>query len=135
MTVIRLPWPPTECRPNFIRSNHWSKWRPKGTKYRETCWKLALEQGAHLIKWPGGPINLTYTFHPPPKCRWDDDAKESAFKTGQDGIAQAMGIDDKRFRVSKEHGDTVEGGCVVVRIIPPVVQIELRGTINEKGPL
>jgi len=128
--TITLPWPPTECRPNFIRSNHWSKWRPKGTAYRKTCWALALEQKVRHIKWPDGQIDLTYTFHAPPKCRWDDDAKEAAFKTGQDGIAEAMGVDDKRFRVTKKHGDPTEGGCVVVHIIPPVVEVEHRGVVS-----
>ncbi|WP_299949093.1 hypothetical protein [uncultured Ruegeria sp.] len=128
--TIKLPWPPTECRPNFIRSNHWSKWRPKGTAYKKACWALALEQGVNRIKWLDGPISLTYTFYPPRGCRWDDDAKEAAFKTGQDGIALAMGVDDGRFRVAKKHGGIVEDGCVVVQIIPPVVEIEHRGVIE-----
>lgn len=128
--LIRLPWPPTECRPNFIRSNHWSKWRRKGTKYFEMCRGLALEQGVHLHKWPAGKIHMTYTFCAPFKCKWDDDAKEGAFKTGQDGIASAMGVDDGRFLVTKEHGAPVEGGCVLVHIKPPVVSIPLRGKIG-----
>ena len=131
MTLIRCPWPPTELRPNFTRSNHWRKWRPINTAYRTTCWHEGLSQSIHMQAWPDGRIQLVYTFHPPKGCRWDKDAREGAFKAGQDGIADAMKVDDKRFDVKKIHGDPVEVGFVIVQIVTQSVEsIPFRGVIS-----
>lgn len=114
--ILWLPWPPTECRPNFMRANHWSKYSKKRTLYGNICWGLALEGGWHMPQWPGGDIHLVYEFWAPKGCRWDDDAKESAFKTGQDGLARAMGVDDKHLRVTYRHETSkTKQGSVVVR--------------------
>lgn len=114
--TISLPWPPTELRPNFKRSNHWSKYQPIVNRYRYACKVLGMEQRLHLMDWPEGEINLTYTFHAPKGCRWDRDAREAAFKAGQDGIADAMGVDDRHFRAENIHGEPVKNGAVVVTV-------------------
>jgi len=132
MLLIRCPWPPTELRPNFRNANHWSKWRPKVKPYKSAVWKLCLEQSVHSLSWPSNQrVELSYTFHAPDGCRWDRDARESAFKWGQDAIAETMRVDDKFFHVAKSHGDPVEGGCVMVEILTPAVQeIEAWGAVS-----
>lgn len=123
MTLIRCPWPPTELRPNFITSNHWSKWRFKVKPYKRFIDGLAKEQSVHMRKWPAGDIHLTYTFYPPKGCRWDDDAKEGAFKHGQDALADVMKVNDKHFRVEKLHIAERKGlGCVLVQILTEPVE-------------
>lgn len=49
-------------------------------------------------------INITYTR---PNNRWgnDHDNVEAAFKSGQDGIADALGIDDRYMRRIQTHSD------------------------------
>jgi lambda repressor-like predicted transcriptional regulator len=49
-------------------------------------------------------INITYTR---PNNRWgsDHDNVEAAFKPGQDGIADALGIDDRYIRRIQTHSD------------------------------
>ena len=114
--IIGCPWPVTQLRPNFIRGNHWSKVDKHIKAYRHTCWLLGLEQGAHLINWPKEPRSMTYTFHAPIGCRWDMDNREGAFKAGQDGIADAMSLDDQWFRPQKIHGKNMRTGCILVTI-------------------
>lgn len=71
------------------------------------------------------------TFYPPSAHKRDDDNLEAAFKAGRDGVAEAMGVDDNRFQVTREVGGVVSGGCVMVRIdTPAMATIPLRGVIT-----
>jgi hypothetical protein len=44
------------------------------------------------------------------------DNRIAQFKAGQDGIAQALAVDDSRFEPTYRRGDPVKGGKVVVEI-------------------
>jgi len=46
---------------------------------------------------PDGRLHLWITFRPPTKRLPDDDNMLARFKAYRDGIADALGIDDKRF--------------------------------------
>lgn len=66
-------------------------------------------------------INITYTR---PNNRWgsDHDNVEAAFKPGQDGIADALGIDDRYIRRIQTHSDepdTKKRGYVEIIITFP----------------
>ncbi|WP_341519847.1 hypothetical protein AABC73_14950 [Pseudomonas sp. G.S.17] len=69
------------------------------------------------MKAPTGELILSLEFMPPDFRRRDDDNLVAAFKSGRDGVAEALGIDDSRFatliKLSKE---TIKGGAVRVRI-------------------
>lgn len=112
MTTMTLPWPPAECNPNA--RGHWSKKSKAAKAYRAQCRLMTL---AAKIGRPAGPVLLCLEFVPPDKRRRDDDNLIAMFKSGRDGLADALGIDDSIFatqvRVSKE---TVKGGAVRVRI-------------------
>lgn len=41
----------------------------------------------------------------------------ASFKNGRDGLAQALGVDDKRFRIHPYVSDQV-GGMVKIRLSP-----------------
>jgi hypothetical protein len=41
-----------------------------------------------------------------------------AFKAGRDGVAEALGCDDYKFRPAYQFGEPVKGGKVVVEIRP-----------------
>lgn len=60
------------------------------------------------------PVNLI--FHPPDKHSRDLDNCLAAFKSGLDGIADALGINDKRFQILMRFGEPVRGGEVEVQI-------------------
>lgn len=112
MTLIRCPYPTKPLWPNS--RTHWGLKSRAAKSYRHACCILAKEQRVHMVQWPEGQIDIHLTFHP--SGNPDDDNLEAAFKSGRDGIADAMGVDDKRFKVTREVGEKVKGGCVLVQI-------------------
>lgn len=109
-----LPWPPKELTPNFKRRSHWTQYSKQTSLYRMACRALTLAE--KIPSPPEGPIPITITFHPPDRRRRDDDGMIGAFKAGRDGIADALRVDDHRFRASYIIGEPVKGGCVIVAI-------------------
>lgn len=85
---------------------------------RQTAVLLAYEAGWRNLRLPEGRLHLWINFYQAPrKVLPDDDNLLLRFKAYRDGIAQVLGIDDKRFIshpfVSNERRP---GGEVVVRI-------------------
>lgn len=111
MTELILPWPPKELSPNA--RGHWSKRAKAAKSYRKTCWALAKEAGIR-VDWEGD-VHLWLSFLPPDRRARDDDNLIASFKSGRDGLADALGIDDKRFR-SHPFVSTVILGKVLVRL-------------------
>lgn len=109
---VTLPFPPSVLNPN--RGGHWAKAAKAKREYRTTCWKLAVEAGAGGIKKPEGRLALFLDFYPPDRRKRDDDNMIAAFKSGRDGLADALGIDDKRFQVFPRVVEEVGG---MVRVI------------------
>lgn len=110
MNVV-LPWPPKDLSPNA--RVHWSRRSKAAKAYRAACWAACLEAGLRSIAWEG-EIHLWISFVPPDRRHRDDDNMISAFKSGRDGLADALKVDDKRFRIHPEISDKV-GGTVNVR--------------------
>lgn len=75
---------------------------------------LALAAGWRGIPWEGR-VHLWIDFYPPDKRHRDDDNMAAAFKSGRDGLADALKIDDKRF-ISHPYNTEKVGGIVKVRI-------------------
>ena len=110
MIRVALPWPPQPLWPN--RRAHWRKKSAVAKTYRAAAFYLC-KSAVGLIP-EGGPIQCSITFHPPDARRRDWDNMLAAIKSGLDGIAQAYGIDDSRFRPGLMVGDTVTHGMVEV---------------------
>jgi crossover junction endodeoxyribonuclease RusA len=114
---IELPFPPKELNPN--KRLHWRAKSQHAAGYKTMCFVLTKKQiwGIRpLFSETEGAINLKITFHPPDKRHRDDDNMVSSFKSGRDGVAEAMGVNDKRFRCSYEICDPTPGGKVVVMV-------------------
>ena len=110
--VVTLPWPPKGLSPNA--RTHWRKKAPIAKAYKQACWALTLEAGVVV---PDSPkLALWLDFVPPDKRHRDDDNIIAAFKSGRDGVALALGIDDKRFRCYPYVRDDQIGGFVRMRI-------------------
>lgn len=109
--TLVLPWPPKELSPNA--RVHWAKKSATAKRYRLACHVLTRQSG---IVAPEGVVSLVLTFCPPDRRRRDDDNCLSSMKAGRDGIADALGIDDSRFRTTICMGDPVPGGQVRVWI-------------------
>jgi crossover junction endodeoxyribonuclease RusA len=109
---VTLPWPPAACSPNA--RSHWSKKSKAARIYRAACHLLAKQAG---ITAPAGELLVVMEFVPPDARRRDLDNLLSSAKSGLDGLADALKVNDCRFipqlRMSKE---TTKGGAVRVRI-------------------
>lgn len=115
MKELILPWPSKDLSPNA--RVHWSKRSGASRLARYLAAVTALEAGCKRWPLPEGRLHLWVTFHPPTKRLPDDDNMLARFKPYRDGIADALGIDDKRF-VSHPLVSTEvrKGGQVVVRL-------------------
>lgn len=111
--VIDFPWPSSALSPND--RGHWSKKAKAAKAYRANCFWLTKAAGIE-IDWEG-EAHLWMTFFPPDRRARDDDNLIASFKSGRDGMATALGIDDKRFRIHPWVSDEViKGGCVRISI-------------------
>ena len=112
--MISLPWPAKELSPNA--RVHWSVRAKAAKAYREQAYYLA--RNAHLPHVAfDGPIGFQVKFCPPDKRHRDDDNLISAFKAARDGIADALGVNDRRFAASYLFDPTpIKGGAVIVTV-------------------
>ena len=112
MTEIRLPWPPSELSPNSRL--HWSSVARAKKIYRKACWAATLAAGASVS--PEGNLRAELIFYKPTRRDMDHDNLLARMKAGLDGVADALKIDDKRFKpVSVDVSDNT-GGFVIMRI-------------------
>ena len=110
--MIDLPWPPKELSPNA--RVHWTKKAKAAKAYRLECFILAKAAG---ITAPEGKILWTVEFFPPSRRAYDDDNLLARMKSARDGIADALGVDDRRFVTQFSVSETViKGGMVRVTI-------------------
>lgn len=111
MIELTLPWPPRALSPNA--RVHWAA-KSKVTKaYKHACWALCKESG--MVAPDSPKIAIWIDLYPPDRRNRDDDNMIAAFKAGRDGIALALGIDDKRFRCYPFVKDQI-GGMIKVRL-------------------
>ena len=99
---VRLPWPPSELRPN--RGGSWSKKAMARKAYRDRCYLETLIVKPGLEAVPEGPLSLTMRFCPPSRYKVPDaDNLVASMKGGIDGMCDALGFDDGRFVESHEY--------------------------------
>lgn len=110
---ILLAWPPKILNPNTRA--HWAAKNNAVKRYRDDCHWLTKAAGLR-VDWDGF-VHAWITFYPPDRRHRDDDNLIAAFKSGRDGMAKALGIDDKRLRIHPWLSDeVVKGGAVRVRL-------------------
>ncbi|HEX7853819.1 MAG TPA: hypothetical protein VF503_09005 [Sphingobium sp.] len=107
-------WPPVGLAPND-RLNPYAKNR-LAQQYKRECWAEAI--GAKLVVPAERPIRIQIDFFPPTRAARDDDNAIAAFKSGRDGIALALKIDDADFRIVPVWHEEPRS-CVVVTILEP----------------
>lgn len=113
---LTLPWPARALHPNA--RVHWRTKAAETKKARSAAFLLAREAGWMPGMVPAeGKLDLIVDFVPPDRRLRDDDGMPSAFKAWRDGLADALGIDDHRFRATTDLlDDPVKGGAVRVRV-------------------
>ncbi len=109
--ILTLPWPPTALSPN--QRLHWSKLAKAKKAYREACAWTAKEQGARRIE--ADKLHLSLTFYPPSRRAFDLDGLLSRMKSGLDGLADVLEVDDKHWSLSIARAEEI-GGMVKVEV-------------------
>jgi crossover junction endodeoxyribonuclease RusA len=110
--TITLPWPDKALSPNA--RVHWAV-KAKAVKAARQAAGWATKAAGVKVEGEGF-IYLQITFNPPSKRRHDLDNCVARAKSLFDGIADALGVDDSRFRYGFEFGESVKGGRVTVEI-------------------
>jgi crossover junction endodeoxyribonuclease RusA len=109
---IILPWPPSE-----LSGHSGGHWRTKAAiiaKHRR--WAFIAVKAVKITVPKSGDIPISVTFHAP-----NDSSDRINYwnrcKPYFDGIADAIGVNDKRFLPAGYHiGENIKGGKVVVTI-------------------
>lgn len=114
---MSFPWPPKVLNPNS--RPHWTARAVAVRKLRFESRLLTMQQ--HLEHQEPlipveGKLPITVTFYPPDKRHRDADNMLSSCKGLLDGIADGLGINDKRFKITMEMGEPVKYGAVEVTI-------------------
>ncbi len=113
--AIELPWPNAGLSAN-ARIHHMA--RHKLTRSHRVAAGWAIKTAPPIMLPAIGDIPLRITFNPPSR-RIDRQNMPHLVKAYVDGIADALGINDKRFAPEYVYGDPVRGGRVTVQIMPP----------------
>lgn len=116
MLTLELPIPPKPLQPNG-RAHYYTKHK-YSKQAKSDGWAVTREQVTGN-PFTDGPLFIRYTYHPPaPRGKYlDDDNLIGAMKYYRDGIALALGVDDKVFMTQPvQHGKKAERGKVVVEI-------------------
>lgn len=113
---IELDFPPASLFPNRAKGKHWGVTHGAKVKYREdSVWLTKQQMGGWKHK--GGDLELVTSFHMPDKRRRDADNCLAAAKAGLDGMAEALGVNDRHFQpitIFRHHGD--KPGKLIVEI-------------------
>jgi crossover junction endodeoxyribonuclease RusA len=113
MTELVLPWPPKALSPNFRKG--WKAKQDPKNKYKNDCFMLAKTNKPYKLQLDE-ELHLHICFNPPRKGL-DLDNCLASMKYGLDSVAQAWGINDKRFNpITIERGQPVKHGKVVISV-------------------
>lgn len=110
---INLPWPERCLHPNA--RVHWATKAKAAKQARLTAKLLTLSAMASTRAAPILPL-VSMTFCPPNRRAHDMDGMLSACKSQIDGIADALGVNDRAFSFALRRGEVVRGGAVQVDI-------------------
>lgn len=112
MEVV-VPWPPAALSPN--KRLHWAIVAKEKRNYRKACFDCAVSQGVKRIE--ASRLHVELVFVPPTRRRYDIDNLLARMKSGLDGIADLIGVDDSKWDISIRRNQP-PGGFVFIRITP-----------------
>jgi len=118
---ITLSWPDKRLSPN-ARIHHHELAPVKAAARSDAAkatWAAAPAPVRRAIASGEGRIELTVRFFPPDKRHRDDDNMIGAFKAARDGIADGLGVNDRRFRAHYIFADPEKPGRIEVVLSSP----------------
>lgn len=109
---IVFPWPDSALSSNS-RANRWNVAKAKKQQRVDAYW---LAKAANIQRDPAAVLTIEYL--PPNDRRRDAQNMPTALKALIDGIAEAMGCDDHKFRVRypDQFSAPTKGGAIIVTI-------------------
>jgi len=115
MLEIALPWPAIELSPNS--RVHWRLVAAAKRIARLEAYALAQQVRGEIKLDARGCLRMEIVFHFPDDRARDSDNCLTMLKSARDGIADALGTNDKIFwPLVVDYGENMPGGQVVVRI-------------------
>lgn len=114
---VLLPWPPPVLSPNARA--HWAKRARSARRYRATAQMLTRNVLPSATLPAADTIHVGLVFRPIDRRSRDLDNCIASLKAGLDGIADALGVNDARFRLSAEIGPPSRPAVVEVTIGEP----------------
>lgn len=105
-----LPWPSSVLSPNA--RTHWAALAKEKKAYRDACAWTASSQGAKRIY--AKKLHLTITFYAPTRRAYDLDNALASIKSGLDGLADVLGVDDSKWSLTIAKGEGIGGMIKVV---------------------
>jgi crossover junction endodeoxyribonuclease RusA len=118
--IITLPFPDMRLSPNRKNGTHWTVTQKHKKIARETGYNAAILASQGQMLNPDIEYQVNITFYHPTKRKQDIDNMLSAFKATIDGVAKALGIDDKQFNpfvVKKEYRKGFGGTIIEIKQI------------------
>ena len=116
-SVILLPWPARALHPN-ARGHFMARARAT-KKARHDAWLAtlaAVSKPRRAELRAAAKLRAHVRFFPPDNRNRDEDGMVPSVKSQLDGIADALGVNDGRFRLSHEVEGVTKGGRVIVEI-------------------
>lgn len=113
--LIELPFPSSELSGHH--NKHFWKVRPIINQHREWALKatLAVRDQIRVFAADKTDIRISFTFYPP-NNRGDRLNYPNRIKAYADGIADALGVNDRRFLPSYHFAEPTREGKVVVEV-------------------
>ena len=114
--LIRLSWPSSSLSSNS--RDHWAVVRKAKKAYRYEGKIASIESGLHNANHTHAI--LKFFFYPPDLRHRDAHNVPGMMKSAIDGIADAMGCDDKNFkcRFPDQFEEPVKNGKVLIKLTP-----------------
>ncbi len=113
MNKITLSWPPKQLNPN-ARVHRMQEYRV-AKKYKAESFVLTKMANIELPK--TDKLHLFVDFYQPDHRHRDQDNMEAAMKSAYDGIAKALGVNDRRFVIHPfVRDEIIKGGQVTITI-------------------
>lgn len=112
---IELGWPAKALSPN-ARVHYMTHARFKKAAHATAYWATKAVISPAIFPHDGGRVPFVITAYPPDQHSRDDDNLIASLKATRDGIAKALGVDDKYFDQRLQWGEPVKHGKIVVAI-------------------
>lgn len=126
--ILRLPFPPASLFPNRKNGKHWTTTKQIKQAMRESA-RNATETACGAFSDDGKAIPLSIVFVAPDARHRDLDNCLAAAKPQIDGIADALGVNDRRFRPILV--DYIRGDAPGAMIVAVGVRIETMQVMTE----